>query len=153
MPTHTQRLLDKARELCSPPTDYELAKQLGISKQTVSRCRRKAGTLDNEGIVRLARFLQQDVTTILPLIELDRAKDQRTRDFWEKLAPRVVPSLVIGILATAGGIGIPRLSSASRFEPQRLESCLTAYTLCEVARRMLRWLQSLTRASYRACHG
>lgn len=152
MATHTQELLDKARSLCSPPTDYELAKRLGISKQTISRCRRHAGTLDNEGMVRLARFLEQDIETIMPLIELDRVKDDKSRAFWEKLAPRLVPSLVIGLLAAAA----PGRSEA--VSPVSIRDATSSYVveqLIHYAKYVLGWVRrarSLSRASYRSCH-
>lgn len=108
--TNTIALLDKARELCSPPTDYRLAKTLEISPTTISRCRKHGGTLDNEATLKLAKFLQQDFTSILALVELDRAKTEKTKQFWDRLAPRLVPSLVIGLLATA----TPEVSRASQ---------------------------------------
>lgn len=103
--TNTNALLDKARELCSPPTDYQLAKRLEISTATLARCRRRNGTLDNQATLKLAQFLQQDFKSVLALVELDRAKTDKQRNFWERVAPRLVPSFVVGALA-AGLIGL-----------------------------------------------
>jgi hypothetical protein len=99
METNTQALLERARKLCEPPTDYRLAKTVGLSHTTISNCRLHGGTLDNAGTFRLAKFLGQNFQDVLALIELDRAKTEKQRAFWESVAPRILPSLVIGLLA------------------------------------------------------
>lgn len=150
--THTQQLLDKARDLCLPPTDYRLAQILDIDPSTIYRCRNRGGTLDNKAVHALAHFLQQDFESVLALIELDREKKPDRRAYWEKVAPRVVPSLVIGILATAG-FGFPRMSAASHYDTQRAGIVFDGVYIMRSVRRWLRRLaESLSRASYRACH-
>lgn len=41
-------LLERARALCEPRTWYQLSKQTGIAETTISRCRRRGGTLDDK---------------------------------------------------------------------------------------------------------
>lgn len=98
---NTQALLDKARELCTPPTWYRLAKSTGISHQQISRAIASGKTLDNKSVWKLAKFIGQDFEEVLSLVELDRAKKEKDREFWERIAPRVLPSLVVGLLAAA----------------------------------------------------
>lgn len=95
-------LIDKARSMCSPPTDYQLAKRLGISHATISRCRRKGGTLDNEAASRLADLLGQDPYDVIAIMEVERAKDPEKRAFWESKLPRLVP--VVAILGIITGV-------------------------------------------------
>lgn len=108
-------LLDKARDLCAPPTDYQLAKQLGIAQTTLSRVRKRGGTLEIAAIYKLAAMLEQDAKTITALTQLDVETRPAVREFWERLAPRVVPSLVIGLLAAAGWIFFRGLSHPSHY--------------------------------------
>lgn len=130
--THTIQLLDKARDLCSPPTDYQLAKVLGLSRQTISRCRNHGGTLDNKAVRDLARFLEQPFETVLALVELDREKDPQRRSYWEKVAPRVVPSLVVGLVAAALWRLSPELGDGSQIALTWAFIGATPYTFCEV---------------------
>lgn len=90
-------LIDKARSLCDPPTDYQLAKRLGISHATISRCRHRGGTLDNEAATRLAELLGQEPYDVIAVMELERAKDPKKRAFWESKLPRILP-----VVATLG---------------------------------------------------
>lgn len=98
---NTQQLLDRAREMCQPPTWYRLAKCTGIRQQQISRCVAQGKTLDNKSVWKLAKFIGQPLGDVLALVELDRAKKPSDRNFWEHVAPRILPSLVIAVLAAA----------------------------------------------------
>lgn len=95
-------LIDKARTMCAPATDYQLAKRLGIKQQTISRCRMKGGTLDNEAATRLAELLGQEPYDVIAIMEVERAKDPKKRAFWESKLPRLVP--VVAILGITAGV-------------------------------------------------
>ena len=97
--SNTIALLDKAKDLCEPATDYRLSKRLGISHATVSRCRNRGGTLDNRAVRELALFLGQPFEDVLALIELDRAKTPKARAYWERVAPRLGAPLVVALVA------------------------------------------------------
>jgi hypothetical protein len=95
-------LIDKARSLCMPPTDYQLAKRLGINHATISRCRNRGGTLDNEASIRLANLLEQDPLDVIAVMEAERAKTPQKRAFWESRLPRVLP--VVAYLGIITGV-------------------------------------------------
>lgn len=135
MTTNTNALLDKARDLCDPATDYRLAKELGIDPSTIARCRRRNGTLDNKGVHALARFLEQPFEEVLALIELDREKEPKRRAYWEKVAPRLVPSLVIGLLAAASS-GVSPASNSAGFQAGGIEPLI--YILRSLVARLVR---------------
>ncbi len=103
--SNTTSLLDKALKLCSPPTKYRLAKELGIKPGTVSRCYLHGGTLDNETAFKLAKMLRMDVGDVIAYMEEDRAKDDKKKEFWRRQLPRVLPSIAIGtgLLLGLGG--------------------------------------------------
>lgn len=93
-------LIDKAKTLCQPPTDYKLAKQLGIATQTISRMRHKNGTLDNEAATKLAELLGQDPYDVIAVMELERAKTPEKKAFWERKLPRFLPLVAhVGIIS------------------------------------------------------
>lgn len=95
-------LIDKARSLCSPPTDYQLAKTLGIKQQTISRCRTKGGTLDNEASYKLADLLGQSRADVVAIMEAERARTPEKRAFWEAQLPRSLP--MVAYLGTTIGV-------------------------------------------------
>lgn len=95
-------LIDKARSLCEPPTDYQLAKRLGINHATLSRCRHRGGTLDNEAASKLADLLGQDRYTVIAVMEVERAKTPQKKAFWEQQLPRVMP--VVAALGITAGV-------------------------------------------------
>lgn len=106
---NVERLLDRARDLCNPPTDYELAKRLDIHKQSISRVRRQGGNLDNYAAFRLAQMLNMDAATVVSYLEEDRAP-MRRREFWRRQLPRLLAAAgLAGTLAT----GTPHRSEAA----------------------------------------
>jgi transcriptional regulator with XRE-family HTH domain len=78
-------LIDKARELCEPPSWYQLAKRLGVNHATLSRVINRGGTLDNESCVKLAALLGTPVIDVIAVMEKDRARTPKKREFWESL--------------------------------------------------------------------
>lgn len=138
--SNTNALLDKARDLCVPPTDYRLSKMLGISSSTIARCRRRNGTLDNQGVYVLAKFLQQDFEHVLALVEIDRAKNEDQRAFWENIAPRLVSSLVIGVFAaTSYGVSTSAHSAPAYDVPRVLPAIHYAKLLLRLASAVRRF--------------
>lgn len=110
------KMLDKAREMCSPASWYELAKRLHVKNSTLTRCRLHGGTLDNEAAYRLAQLLGQDPLDVIRVMEYERARDPDKRAFWEKQLPRLVPVVaILGIITGVNHItdGGPQLASYS----------------------------------------
>lgn len=120
---NVELLLERARLLCDPPTWYQLAKRTGIAETTISRCRRRGGTLGDINAWKLAQLLGLDAQTVLAYMAEDRAQDQKTREFWRHQLPRLLPAIAI---ATAGlslsAVGGSLIAGSEGF---------TVYTLCE----------------------
>jgi len=104
--SNTAKLLDKARELCVPATDYRLAKTLGVSAGRMSNWRRGKFP-DNEAAFKLADLLGIPATEVIAYIEADRAKTDQQRSFWSAHLSRALPSIAIasaGLLALGGSL-------------------------------------------------
>lgn len=108
---NTLALLDKAQALCMPPTAYRLAKETGIKQTTISRCRIHGKTLDDTNAAKLAAFLQMPVLDVIGYMNEDRAKTPEQKALWERMLPRVVPPLVVAIVA-AGTVTLIALAFA-----------------------------------------
>lgn len=125
-------LIDKARTMCEPPTDYQLAKRLHISHATISRCRHRRGTLDNEAATRLAELLGQEPYDVIAVMELERAKDPKKRAFWESKLPRIVP--VVAYLGIITGV--------TQFTSSEAKGLTTVSQLIHYAQLFARWAVS-----------
>lgn len=99
------KLLDRARDLCSPPTDYQLAKKLGVSPQRVSNWRRQDSAPDNEAAWKLAHMLGMTLGDVIAYIEEDKAKTPEKRAWWTAQLPRLLSALAIAIAVSSNAIG------------------------------------------------
>jgi transcriptional regulator with XRE-family HTH domain len=95
--SNTQKLLDRARSLCTPASDYQLAKRLGISASRLSNYRNRRSTPDNEIAFKLAKMLGMAITEVIAYFEEDKTTDPEKLEFWRGQLPRVLPSIAIAV--------------------------------------------------------
>lgn len=98
--THTQRLLERLRKIANPPTDYQLAKMLGVKRQHVHNWKKRGGGMDLTTAYTLADLLHEDRAIIAGMVELDRrdlSKEKRER--LEHMLPRLVASTAFAFVA------------------------------------------------------
>ncbi len=107
---NTDALLDKAKGLCQPATDYQLAKQLGISPQRLSNWRRQGQGPDADTAWKLAEFLHMEPQTVIAYVEEDRAKNPSVKARWRARLPRLLSALAIA--AWVAGQGTPLSAEA-----------------------------------------
>lgn len=131
--TNTQALLDRAREMCTPPTFYRLAQVLEVHQQTISRVMRHGGGIDNEAAFRLAKMLGMNPATIIAYIEEDRAPLAR-KEFWRSQLPRLLAAT--GLAATLATSSPRDSEAAAAVKP-------VSYTIY-IMRTLVRWLRSMT---------
>ena len=84
-------------------SDNALAEYLGIHRQMVSNYKKDRHYFDNKTAVIIAEELGIDPMRVIQDMEVQRAKDEKTREFWINLRP----------LQAAAFTGIAVLSSAS----------------------------------------
>jgi hypothetical protein len=102
----TRELLEAARLLCEPPTYYRLAKELGISRQAMTRYR-QGGTFDDAVAIGIAELLGLEPGYVLACMGAERAKRPAVRQVWEKVAEGLAL-----VLFGAGLAGAPPPSAA-----------------------------------------
>lgn len=117
--TETQKLLDRAREMCSPTTDYQLAKRLRVSRSRLSQWRTGKTTPDNEVAWKIAKLLGLPITDVIAYFEKDRATTPAKRAFWDAQLPRVLSALAIAVAlcssATGGSLSAENRSYSPSF--------------------------------------
>lgn len=118
--------LDLARDRAGLPSDYAVAKHLGITTQAVSKLR--AGTIGftEETATALAELAGADPVTVYAEVKATRAKRTEQRAFWARVARGLAAGIILlvsvgysapearaaGAAATgAGGVGVCILRS------------------------------------------
>lgn len=96
-------LLDAVRLRCKsmnlPDSDYQAAKQLGVTHGAVSQWRnRKTGMSEDAGLAA-ANFLQIEPEYVIACILMERAKTDETRTFWRQLAERIAARSSVATVA------------------------------------------------------
>lgn len=76
-------LLDSAKSRANIPSDYALAKVLGIERQIVSAWRKGRKHPSNEEAVKLATLAGIEEMQVIAEIELITAKTEKKKDFWK----------------------------------------------------------------------
>lgn len=84
----TRQLLDAIKTRYDLPSDYALARQLGVSKQCVSNWRH-GHTMDDSSALRVARLLDIPPGDVLVYLRAQRSTDPRLRRAWLELAKRL----------------------------------------------------------------
>jgi len=110
--------LDAMKAAIDAPSDYQLAKRLQISKQTISAYRTGAQWPDNYVVMKLAIALQADPVAVLADLESQREKRPQRAEFWRSFLSRAVPVVVLAVtLAWSSTVISPaaaaRISGAS----------------------------------------
>jgi len=78
--------LDLARERAGLPSDYRLARALGISRQMVSKLRAGAVPVSEPIADELGRLCRVEGVVIYAQTQAARAKRTEVRAFWERVA-------------------------------------------------------------------
>jgi hypothetical protein len=132
---NTQLLLEQVRRRCPRETDYAVAKALEMNQSNLQRVLCGKAGLGPKAVVRVSEILQRDLKDVLVLIEEDKAKTAKDKEFWERRSPRITAALFTAILAVAAGFGGAlnhHLDYKALYRGTALSSPL--YTLCEVDR-------------------
>lgn len=82
----TQDLLDQVKARYELPSDYALAKKLGMSRERVSRYRNTNGQLGDEAALKVAELLNLDPAYVLACAAFERTKNSAARTAWEHMA-------------------------------------------------------------------
>lgn len=70
----------------TPASDYRVAKELGVTQQTVSRWRVGKSGMDDETAVKVAEILGMVSGHVLACVHLERSKSSKVRAAWTVVA-------------------------------------------------------------------
>lgn len=86
---NTIELLDAVKNRYGLPSDYALAKRLGMSSERISKYRTRGGALAEDNALKVAQLLELDEGYVLACMEAERAHSTAAKRAWEKLADRL----------------------------------------------------------------
>lgn len=95
--------LDLARERAGLPSDYALAKNMGVSRQRVSQLRSGTTPLSPVQADALGQLCGIDGGIIYAEVKAVRAKRKEVRRFWERVARGLAAGMILTISATWPG--------------------------------------------------
>ena len=78
----TVQYLDDIKRKLGLPSDYALAKALGITRESVSQLRNGKTSMGIETALKAGEFLQIDGHVIYAHSQIERAQKPELRDFW-----------------------------------------------------------------------
>jgi transcriptional regulator with XRE-family HTH domain len=86
MATTTFDLLNRVSRKLGDASDYRIAKETGVSKQTVSNWRHGTNTMSDSAGIRVAAILEEDPAQVLALLQAERTDSPEARKVWRRLA-------------------------------------------------------------------
>lgn len=134
-----QELLDQAKNRANIPSDYALAKVLGISNGIVANWRKGNRHPSNEEAVKLATLAGLDEMRVIAEIELRTANSEKKKEFWKHYiesrgitAAVTMTALAIAIVVTpepamASVLQSPNYGATSNIGLKNQQE----YTLCD----------------------
>ena len=76
--------LEEAKKKLKIESDYKLAKIIGIGNAAIANIRKRESGLDNYAASRLEDILELEPMTIIIDMEIQKAKSEEKKKYWEK---------------------------------------------------------------------
>lgn len=108
----TLDFLDAVKARHGLPSDYALAKKLGVTHQMISRYRTGKELLGDLSAIKVASLLEIDSGIVMAAVHAERAKSDQERTAWNAIFEKlggIAAALLIGI----GGMSAPSPAQAS----------------------------------------
>lgn len=93
--------IDRVRSAKGLPSDYAAAKEIGLTRQAISKYRSRESTLDESICLNVAHTLGIDPALVLADQAMERAKDAEARSAWSAVLDRL-GGVAAGVLAVVG---------------------------------------------------
>lgn len=85
----TVELLERVKAAYGLPSDYALAKKLGLTRSAISHYKCKGTTLDDRMALEIAELLELNPMLVMASMHIERAERQNDKnliDFWSQYA-------------------------------------------------------------------
>ncbi|GBG01446.1 hypothetical protein AZSI13_07730 [Azospira sp. I13] len=99
---NTSEYLDAAQKALQVKSDNALANTLGLNRTAISHYRTGRNAFDNRTAFIIANALGIDPLEVIRDMEIQRAKDEKTRSFWMNMKPLIQHGIHASVLAATG---------------------------------------------------
>lgn len=113
----TVEYLDAIKVRLDLPSDYAVAKALGLTRAAVSKQRLGHSVFDDTTALRVAEILGVDPMEVISAANAERARDEETRRLWERAWGKVTGATAVVVIAA--GIGLSAAPSTAKASPVR----------------------------------
>lgn len=114
-------LLDAVKARHGIGSDYKLARFLGLTEGAVRNYRHMRSMPDELACVKIAGALDLDGDVLAAQVQAQRARDEETRAFWQRIAARLqagaVHSALLAVLVGVGFFGSSPSAHATAAQP------------------------------------
>ncbi|MBD2941312.1 DUF3693 domain-containing protein [Burkholderia pseudomallei] len=122
----TVEYLDAIKVRLDLPSDYAVAKALGLTRAAVSKQRLGHSVFDDTTALRVAEILGVDPMEVISAANAERARDEETRRLWERAWGKVTGATAA--VAIAAGIGLSAAPFTAKASPVRNDGLI----LCQI---------------------
>ncbi|WP_250479029.1 MULTISPECIES: DUF3693 domain-containing protein [unclassified Caballeronia] len=111
----SSQYLDAAKTELDLPSDYALAKALGVTPSTISKYRLGRSAPDDLVCARIAEILSLEPMEVIAAVHYERSTDERARELWSSIWGKAAGAIATSsiVFAVCFGTIVPTPSQAA----------------------------------------
>jgi hypothetical protein len=129
----TEQYLDEVKERLDLPSDYALAKALGLTRTAVSNYRSGRSMPDDLACARLADAIGCEPMEVIAAINYQRAKTEDARALWESIWGKAVGAIVWNSPASKVGLSVAPSTKGQGSGKAGTPADGSSFILCKIA--------------------
>lgn len=136
----TGQYLDEVKERLDLPSDYAIAKALGVTRAAISSYRTGRSMPDDLVCARIAAALDVEPMEVISAINYQRAKSDDARKLWETIWGKAAGAIALSLIACAvGALAVaPTTSRASDLSSESQKQAQYYNVVRKIFSRLLR---------------
>jgi len=102
----TEQYLGEVKDRLELPSDYAIAKALGVTRAAVSRYRMGHSMPDDLVCARIAEILGIEPMEVIAATNYQRSKTDEARTLWESIWGKAAGAIALNLIAFAVGVSV-----------------------------------------------
>lgn len=123
-------ILNAAIKASGANSQADFARKIGVSHPTITNWKTGRSTPDAYALMELQKILKMDARELLAIIEAERAKDEKRREYWQdvKKSFRTTSAAALAAIALFFSVGMSNKAEAADIT----KACHAEGLLCQV---------------------
>ncbi|WP_404989555.1 helix-turn-helix domain-containing protein [Caballeronia sp. LZ016] len=130
----TGKYLDEVRDRLDLPSDYAIAKALGVTRSAISSYRTGRTVPDDLVCARIAAALGVEPMEVIAATNYQRAKTDEARTLWESIWGKAAGAIALTLTLFAVGLSVAPTSKATESGNGWVVRNTLCYVNCEIDR-------------------